>query len=711
VSGWLKASNVRSFGFRIVEHDSFGNEVIGHWRVGPAEAAGDGATFDWTHYEWSWTTQPSTAYLWFGIVMRPQMGETEVRQFWVDNIVLAENDWYGCNWTVTSLANVVEAVAYDPDGNSSSFERRITPVAHWRFDEGSGTTAFDSSGNGNDGELKPAYSDDFEDGVIASEWSFRGLSSYAETGGALVLEANSYTWGNLDTGAHVAFSAQGDFVVEAEVEWVARSDDLAQIVINVKGATGSIAGLGMVDAWRANTGYRYAWAEGGESYRSGMGTLPASGSATLRIVRNGGTYEFYWDGELILTGSGISEVVEIVLTNTRYESYNGKTAKWNWVRAVGSPSWVDGVSENALSFDGVDDYVGISALSPVQDKAINAFTFGAWVNYTSDTGTVQQVFEGHTNTWEIYLEGDFPTLNFMISDDEDQNHQVSATVGSLNTWYHVVGTYNGTTQKLYVNGEEVDSVSWSSTFTITTGITLGKDHEADIQYFNGIIDDVRIYNRALSAKEIELLSRVPPIAEFSYSPPMPWAGQQVTFDASESYDPGGSIVRYEWDFGDGESGELGEVVQHQFWVPGTYTVKLTVTDDDGATDTYSEVIMVTDNLPTVTTQSASSVGKYSATLNMKYDFKAYGPGRLQFVYWKQSDPGSTYSTGWEAASGSGSYSKSISGLSSGTTYEFKAQLEDVDGTVYEGGIKEFKTSSGGGGGGGGPWFFKCVRLI
>jgi len=63
-------------------------------------------------------------------------------------------------------------------------------------------------------------------------------------------------------------------------------------------------------------------------------------------------------------------------------------------------------------------------------------------------------------------------------------------------------------------------------------------------------------------------------------------GQAIVFDGSASYDPDGSIVSYHWDFGDGYTGS-GVVITHSYVTGGTYTVTLTVTDNDGATDTDS----------------------------------------------------------------------------------------------------------------------------
>ncbi|MDZ5812792.1 PKD domain-containing protein [Halorubrum sp. AD140] len=84
-----------------------------------------------------------------------------------------------------------------------------------------------------------------------------------------------------------------------------------------------------------------------------------------------------------------------------------------------------------------------------------------------------------------------------------------------------------------------------------------------------------------------------PSASFSASPSSPEAGETVSFDASGSTDADGSIESYEWEFGDGETAS-GEQVTHAFDDAGDYDVELTVTDDDGATDTDTQTISVSE---------------------------------------------------------------------------------------------------------------------
>ena len=68
-------------------------------------------------------------------------------------------------------------------------------------------------------------------------------------------------------------------------------------------------------------------------------------------------------------------------------------------------------------------------------------------------------------------------------------------------------------------------------------------------------------------------------------------GQTVTFNASGSYDPDGTIASYDWDFGDYTAGS-GEITTHEYSFAGVYTATLTVTDNDAATDTDTAIVTV-----------------------------------------------------------------------------------------------------------------------
>ncbi len=102
-----------------------------------------------------------------------------------------------------------------------------------------------------------------------------------------------------------------------------------------------------------------------------------------------------------------------------------------------------------------------------------------------------------------------------------------------------------------------------------------------------------------------------PTALFTASSTNVLTGESITFDASSSTDPDGSIVSYAWDFGDSTS-DAGVSVTHSYTQPGTYTVDLTVTDDAGASGMASTAITVNERVneaPVITHQVISEAVK------------------------------------------------------------------------------------------------------
>jgi len=97
-----------------------------------------------------------------------------------------------------------------------------------------------------------------------------------------------------------------------------------------------------------------------------------------------------------------------------------------------------------------------------------------------------------------------------------------------------------------------------------------------------------------------------PIASFTVSPSSGVPGTTFTFNAGSSYDPDGSIVSYQWTFGDGSTGS-GASAQHAYAAPGTYTVRLTVFDNGGASDTTTRSVSVqSSGLPDLLVESMSA---------------------------------------------------------------------------------------------------------
>ncbi|MBW1932741.1 MAG: PKD domain-containing protein, partial [Deltaproteobacteria bacterium] len=91
--------------------------------------------------------------------------------------------------------------------------------------------------------------------------------------------------------------------------------------------------------------------------------------------------------------------------------------------------------------------------------------------------------------------------------------------------------------------------------------------------------------------QIEVISNQPPEASMVLSRVSGYAPLAIDFDASGSSDSDGSIVEYDWDFGEEATGS-GSSVSHTYSTPGSHTVTLAVTDDKGAVDSATAVIEV-----------------------------------------------------------------------------------------------------------------------
>lgn len=114
------------------------------------------------------------------------------------------------------------------------------------------------------------------------------------------------------------------------------------------------------------------------------------------------------------------------------------------------------------------------------------------------------------------------------------------------------------------------------------------------------------------------------------------AGVVVAFDGSASLDKDGSIVSFAWDFGDGGSAE-GASVEHIYNAGGAFDVVLTVTDDDGATDTATVAVTVTDNAAPVAVITAPAEGALGESLRFDGAGSSDADGSVVAYTWDFGD--------------------------------------------------------------------------
>jgi len=131
----------------------------------------------------------------------------------------------------------------------------------------------------------------------------------------------------------------------------------------------------------------------------------------------------------------------------------------------------------------------------------------------------------------------------------------------------------------------------------------------------------------------------PPVASFSVFPNSGSAPLAVSFDASSSSDTTGIIVAYQWEFGDETTG-AGKVKTHTYKLPGQYTARLTVTDDDGAKDLTIQIIQV--DQAAITASFVANPTSGESPLSVNFDASgSFDPGGESITYaWSFGD-GST----------------------------------------------------------------------
>ncbi|PRY49342.1 PKD domain-containing protein [Geodermatophilus tzadiensis] len=164
-------------------------------------------------------------------------------------------------------------------------------------------------------------------------------------------------------------------------------------------------------------------------------------------------------------------------------------------------------------------------------------------------------------------------------------------------WHHVVGSLSPRGLEMYVDGVRIGIRGDVTTATSYAGYwRVGGDTSwwVGSDWFNGQVDEVALYPQALSAQQIGTHLTLGRGANLAPTAAVDVAVSDLTatVNGTSSADVDGTVAGYAWEFGDGVTG-TGPTASHTYAAAGTYTVRLTVTDDDGATGTTTRVVTVT----------------------------------------------------------------------------------------------------------------------
>ena len=252
--------------------------------------------------------------------------------------------------------------------------------------------------------------------------------------------------------------------------------------------------------------------ESGQIFTS---NYPASSvtNTVLKVAIEGGLVNFYVNGNLhYASGLTVTYPVRFVCglydNDLRVEIVS--TAK----QSFGATSVDGGKIGKALSFDGVDDYVNVPASDSLPDSSKSS-TAGAWFK-TSETGTHQPIIardnggEAGTDGWMIRVRSDNKLAAHILNTAASEYASVNG-VGSVVTdgiWHHMALVWdNEAAMIMYLDGVEIgrDTAFAGTKAGTDPNLWIGKGTDNN-WFFNGLIDDVRIYNKVLTADEIESLT-------------------------------------------------------------------------------------------------------------------------------------------------------------------------------------------------------------
>jgi len=165
----------------------------------------------------------------------------------------------------------------------------------------------------------------------------------------------------------------------------------------------------------------------------------------------------------------------------------------------------------ALSFSGSNSLVTVSDSNSLD--LTGAMTLSAWAYpTTSVSGWKTLMLKERIGglAYSLYANSDVARPNSTLSIGSSDRQLTAGSRLPSNAWTHLAATYNGATQRLYVNGVQVGSRAQTGTLNVSANpLRIGGNTVWANEYFRGLIDEVRVYNRALSQAEIAAVSNQP----------------------------------------------------------------------------------------------------------------------------------------------------------------------------------------------------------
>jgi fibronectin type 3 domain-containing protein len=216
----------------------------------------------------------------------------------------------------------------------------------------------------------------------------------------------------------------------------------------------------------------------------------------------------------IATATPVSGLLGAYAFNEGSGSTTADSSSNNITGTIFGAAWnTGGKYGDALSFNGSSSYVDLG--DPTLLQMTGSMTLEAWIYQTASTLADQEIIAKSSSSspnlgWQLKTTQDTGVLTIAIAispDGATHVHRYGKTILRLNTWYHVAGVYNAAAQTLdvYLNGVLDDGILSGTVPAAQVDASLNANigRKSTTYYFNGIIDEARIYDRALAQPEVQ----------------------------------------------------------------------------------------------------------------------------------------------------------------------------------------------------------------
>lgn len=247
--------------------------------------------------------------------------------------------------------------------------------------------------------------------------------------------------------------------------------------------------------------------------------LNSGNVASLKVISNG-TQWFISYKMSTGVGNGVTASANLIC-RLKFNESSGTTASdssgqgYNGTLTnMAGTEWTTGARDNGLELDGTDDYVDLGDVT--QLNSAGAFSITGW--YLQDVLDVSECMWSKVNTTSALIRARTYSNGKLYTyvESSNNNGHVSfdySTVVAAGAWHHYAWVYDGSLAnadkiKVYVDGTEVATTVTgtigSTTIDLSTkDLTVGKVTDIDDDDWNGKIDEFRVYNKALSASEVQ----------------------------------------------------------------------------------------------------------------------------------------------------------------------------------------------------------------